>query len=155
MQYKKFVMSLGDDGTQEAELNRFLRRHNVVNVERQFIEESSMWVFLVCYEDDRQSKSSQRERFNPASELTEGQLERYKRYSDIRMQLANKNKVPVYIIFTNRELAELARLEERPTELMLRSMKGMGDVKMEKYGKDFLRLLNEENDYDRQNSEVY
>ena len=25
MQYKKFVLSIGDDGAQEAELNRFLR----------------------------------------------------------------------------------------------------------------------------------
>lgn len=49
MQYRKFVFSLADDGTQEAELNRFLRGHRVLKVEQHFIPENELWAFLVCY----------------------------------------------------------------------------------------------------------
>ena len=38
MQYKKFVLTLSDDGAQEAELNRFLRGHRVLKVEQHFME---------------------------------------------------------------------------------------------------------------------
>ena len=37
MQYKKFILSLTDDGVQEAELNRFLRGHRVLKVEQHFM----------------------------------------------------------------------------------------------------------------------
>ena len=38
MQYKKFVLSIGDDGAQEAELKRVLRGHRVLKMEQHFME---------------------------------------------------------------------------------------------------------------------
>jgi hypothetical protein len=43
MQYKKFILSLTDEGAQEAELNRFLRGHRVLKVEQHFLEEDGIW----------------------------------------------------------------------------------------------------------------
>lgn len=150
MQYKKFVLPLSDDGTQEAELNRFLRGHRVVKVIQHFVENDALWAFLVCYLDGEQSETapparrSNTERFDPMRELTEEQFARYKHYSDIRMRLAHRDGVKAFVVFTNRELGEIARIEEGLTEALLRKIDGIGDARIERYGRDFLRLLNED-----------
>ena len=51
MQYRKFILSLTDDGVQEAELNRFLRGHRILKVEQHFLPDDGLWAFLVSYLD--------------------------------------------------------------------------------------------------------
>lgn len=110
MQYRNFVLSLTDDGAQEAELNRFLRGHRVLKVDQHFMEADALWAFLVCYMDGEQRDTAQavhrsnNERFDPAKELTPDQLERYQHYAAIRLQLARRDNVKAFVVFTNREL---------------------------------------------------
>lgn len=150
MQYKKFVLPLNDDGAQEAELNRFLRGHRVLKVETHYSEADALWAFLVCYLDGEQrdtapqARRSNTERFDPSKELNEEQMARYSRYADARLRLARRDGVKAFVVFTNRELAELARQEETLTVAMLRQMDGMGEARIEKYGRDFLRIVNDE-----------
>ena len=58
MQYKKFILSLTDDGAQEADLNRFLRGHRVLKVEQHFLENDGIWAFLICYMDGEQKDTA-------------------------------------------------------------------------------------------------
>ena len=58
MQYKKFVLSIGDDGAQEAELNRFLHGHRVLKVEQHFMEADGLWAILVSYMDGEQRETT-------------------------------------------------------------------------------------------------
>ena len=54
-----------------------------------------------------------------------------------RMSLAKKENVPPYIIFSDATLIEMAAY--MPLDLAdMRKMSGVGDLKLEKYGKDFL-----------------
>ena len=51
----------------------------------------------------------------------------------LRKQLADKEGVPAYAIFTDAELSEIAKLEEiEPNKLKL--IQGIGQKKVEKYG---------------------
>lgn len=60
MQFKKFLLSLTDDGMQEAELNRFLRGRRIVKVEREYVSEDKLWAFLVSYLDGEQERTRRR-----------------------------------------------------------------------------------------------
>lgn len=59
---------------------------------------------------------------------------------DLRNTLARKEKVPAYIIFPDTTLKEMARKLPR-TQEELRRINGVGKVKMEKYGQQFLELI--------------
>jgi ATP-dependent DNA helicase RecQ len=58
----------------------------------------------------------------------------------VRSELARENGVPAYIIFADRTLWELAaRMPRNPDELL--TIHGFGRVKLEKYGAQFLRVI--------------
>lgn len=145
MQYKKFVITLGDDGSEEAALNRFLRGHRVLKVEHYFMESESLWAFLVSYLDGEQKDSappaqrSNSERLDPSKELTQEQMARYNKYVEIRLQLARRDAVKAFVVFTNRELAEIAKVDKLNMDV-LKNLSGVGEARIAQYGEDFLSM---------------
>ena len=59
---------------------------------------------------------------------------------EIRTFIAKINSIPPYIVFTDRTLMELASFKPKTKEAML-NIHGIGEVKFERYGKDFLEYL--------------
>lgn len=57
-----------------------------------------------------------------------------------RLQLARQEEVPLYVIFSNATLADMARRQPRTMEEFL-SVSGVGEVKARKYGAAFLETL--------------
>lgn len=57
-----------------------------------------------------------------------------------RSRLAQKNKVPAYIIFNNLTLDAMAQKKPRTMGDFMR-LPGVGDAKAHKYGKDFLKCI--------------
>lgn len=64
----------------------------------------------------------------------------YEKLKDLRNKLANEQKVPGYVILSNKTLEFLTRLRPQTIE-ELTLVKGIGSQKSEKYGKAFLRVL--------------
>jgi ATP-dependent DNA helicase RecQ len=63
------------------------------------------------------------------------------RLRSLRTQIAREEQVPPYVVFADRTLAEMAH--RRPTtEHALGSIKGIGPVKLGRYGARFLEVLN-------------
>lgn len=58
----------------------------------------------------------------------------------LRKALAEKEGVPAYALFTNEQLAEMVQRRAR-TLTELREIDGVGEARVEKYGKDFLGIL--------------
>jgi ATP-dependent DNA helicase RecQ len=57
-----------------------------------------------------------------------------------RAEIARDERVPAYIVFWDRTLAEIAK--RRPRSLAaLRDVPGVGEAKLERYGKDFLAVI--------------
>lgn len=73
-----------------------------------------------------------------ASGITEDLFEQLR---SVRMSLARKEKVPPYIICADTTLNDMVRRMPR-TKAGLKTIKGMGDVKVEKYGDAFLQVIN-------------
>jgi superfamily II DNA helicase RecQ len=62
------------------------------------------------------------------------------RLRELRKELAKKEEVPAYAIFTNEQLAEIAK--SRPSSPSgLTKIEGIGESRAKKYGTEFLKAL--------------
>ena len=138
------ALSAGASGTEE--LNRFLRGHRVLAVERRLVEDgvNSCWTFCVEYLESGTGTTPFRAeaRVDYKEVLSPEQFARFSRLRELRKALADQEAVPPYAIFTNEQLAALVRLE-RATKPAMATVPGVGEAKVAKYGDRFLAALTE------------
>ena len=58
----------------------------------------------------------------------------------LRKQIADEQGIPPYVVFSDRSLHEMASLLPRNAEALL-SVSGVGEVKLDRYGRQFLSLI--------------
>jgi superfamily II DNA helicase RecQ len=149
MPLKFFHIPSRDPALMEAELNAFLARHRVVTVERRFVEcgLESFWGLCVDYlvgepggGVNHGAPGRAERKIDYKELLTPEQFEIFAKLRDLRKQLAEKEAVPVYAIFTNEQMA--AMVQKNPnSRAELREIDGIGEAKVEKYAEPFLALL--------------
>jgi len=147
MSYELFSISIPDGHSELGKLNDFLCTHRVVAVQKQVVERDGIpfFVFLVEYSPSKNASSSfvaqQQSKGAPVDYktlLTAEQFERFLRLKDERAKIANELGVKLFVVFTNENLAEMARAY--PKSLAeLKNVPGIGEGRVEKYG---LRMLN-------------
>lgn len=76
--------------------------------------------------------------------LDEAQFARFRKLREARKRIAEEDGVPVYAVFSNDQLAEMARCAELPTIASLKKIPGIGEKKVARYGERFVALLAEE-----------
>lgn len=69
----------------------------------------------------------------------------FERLRELRSTIATREKVPPYIVFADRALIEMCILMPKNKQEML-EVPGVGEFKYEKYGEQFMKVLNESND---------
>jgi len=88
---------------------------------------------------------SERKRSRAATlgvELAPGDEALFHRLKTLRKELADRQRVPAYIVFSDKVLLEMAT--RRPaSEIELLAVSGVGPAKLRKYGTDFLAVLRE------------
>ena len=66
----------------------------------------------------------------------------FHKLSDLRRKLAKSEKIPPFLVFHDKTLWGI--VENMPSDLTaLRKISGVGNAKLEKYGNQFLRVLQE------------
>jgi ATP-dependent DNA helicase RecQ len=70
-------------------------------------------------------------------------VEVYDKLRDLRKQIASEKGIPPYIVFSDKTLKDLSNKQPQNKEAML-EVHGIGEVKFERYGEEFLTLLNNE-----------
>ena len=118
MQLKSFIIPVLSPERNEGDVNSFLRSHRVLRIERHLVNDDTgaYWAVLVEYAEDGHAESARpshrrdnnKEDFNLSSE----EQERYEHYRKVRNEVSMKKGVPPYVIFTNQELAILARIPD-------------------------------------------
>lgn len=150
MPLKFFHISSRDSAPMEAELNSFLSRHRVVTVERRFVEAGadSFWALCVDFLHGEPSVGATHgapgrgeRKVDYKDVLTPEQFEVFSKLRELRKQIADKEAVPVYAIFTNEQLAIMVQ-KQADSRAKLREIEGIGEAKVEKYAEPFLALLN-------------
>lgn len=135
-----------DDARGLEDLNRFLRGHRVLTLDRQFREGS--WSFCVTYQTGLLPMEPGRttEKIDYRAVLDPVTFARFARLRDERKVLAEKEALPAYAVFTNEQIAEIAR-RRCTTAAELGKIDGIGTARIEKYGAAVIAALT---DHDQQ-----
>lgn len=141
MQIQIFRVAAGDPVGVE-ELNRFLRGHRVLSVDRHF--EAGLWHFCVCHQPSGLSTSGPAgaagSKVDYRATLDAPTFALFSRLRATRKQVAEKEGLPPYAIFTNEQLAEVAR--RRPASLAaLGEVPGLGEARLSKFGALLLEVI--------------
>jgi len=81
-------------------------------------------------------------RASKKGELTPVEDSIFDRFKALRLDIASKNEIPAYIVFSDKTLLEFAqKLPQTKADIL--DVNGVGEVKYERYGEDFLALCKE------------
>ncbi|HMQ59208.1 MAG TPA: HRDC domain-containing protein [Flavilitoribacter sp.] len=136
MQIKIFSIPILGGELMNDEMNAFLRSKKVLQVENQLVSDShgAFWCFCIRYIEDNAPVAKPRPDYKQI--LDEESFQRFARMKEIRKQLAKEEGLPPYAVFSDEELAGLAKIEVLTPGLM-KTIKGVGDKKVEKYAHYF------------------
>lgn len=145
MQLKVFAVPA--QGGEEAveEVNRFLRSHRVLSIEKRMVEQGGYWSFCVEYLErvgegggtmaDRTKRGLDYKEILSAEDFAV-----FAKLRDLRKAMAEKEGVPPYAVFTNEQLAALVTGKVDSREGMAK-IDGIGSARIEKYAAAFLEAL--------------
>ena len=145
MQIKVFNVPIGASESFVEELNHFLRANNIVEVRKDLamVDGNSCWTFCITYQPKGQTgepfsrSGNSRDKVDYKEVLKPDVFERFAAMRKIRKQLAERDAVPAFAVFTDAELAELAKPEVLTLQT-LQTVQGIGKKKLEKYGRAFI-----------------
>ena len=146
MQLRLFVLPVNNLEAAEAEMNAFLRSHRVLSVKKELVAEgeNSFWTFCVEYLESTSGgglpPGGKLPKVDYKEVLKPEEFEVFSRLRDWRKGVAEQERVPVYVVFTNEQLAEMVR-KRVSTRVGLKEIEGVGEARVEKYGAAVLERL--------------
>lgn len=145
MQIRLFTIPIADNGELLAEMNRFLASNRVLEVEQKFYknENGACWNFCVRYLSGNSVgflPQSNKQKVDYKELLNENEFAIFSKLRECRKIIASADAVPAYAVFTDEELACIARLPVLETAKLI-AVKGIGDKKVEKYGNQLIELF--------------
>ncbi len=148
MQIQIFSIPILGGENELNELNHFLRAHRVADMQKQLVQKGDMnyWTFCVTYLDVIVNKPQELEprkgKVDYREILDEPVFARFCEMRKIRKQIAENEAIPPFAVFTDAELAEIAK-QDTPSLQSIKNISGIGAKKIEKYGAYFCGLKNE------------
>lgn len=148
MQLKVFDISSVGPETEIEELNRFMRGHKILDIDKQFYTTSDNvghWSVILTYLPTQSagytSYQEKREKVDYKTVLSESDFEKFTKLRALRKQLASDDAVPAYAVFTDAELAQIAQLSSIEEKTVMK-VNGIGEKRIEKYGRLLCELFN-------------
>jgi superfamily II DNA helicase RecQ len=155
-QFTSFFISPFGEKSVSDELNVFLKTYRIVNVEKRLIdgERGTGWVFLVEYGTDGKSQfnTQSQQRIDYREVLNESEYAVFDKLRNIRKELAEKQGIPVYAVFTNDQLAGMVKKQPK-TARELQSIAGIGEARVKQYGDAFINFFIKEGSDSNEKSE--
>jgi superfamily II DNA helicase RecQ len=151
MQIKIYTIPLfGGDWIVE-EMNDFLRNQKILQVESKQVSDGmhSSWSFCIRYLSNYVTPSPivpyrhQGQKIDYQATLDPASAARFDEYRQIRRNLSKNEGIPAYAIFTDEQLSHVARIEDL-TLAKMKTVKGIGEKTIEKFGSHFLKKTPDE-----------
>ena len=131
-------------GEAQDGLNRFLSSHRVVAVDQHFDMAHSAWAVAVDYVDgsapDQSGLSSGKPRVDYREVLDPETFTVFAALRTKRKELADREGVPAYVIVTNEQMAQIARLRAASLD-DLKQVAGLGENRVRRYGRALLEAI--------------
>lgn len=142
MNYKIFNISIPNSQESEEELNKFLNSVSIISVHKELVncERGTFWSFVVEYYKKEVRNTNQKKSIDYREVLSELDFAYYCKLREWRKEKAGKKGVPVFTIFTNKQLASIASCKEI-SKTALGKINGFGEKRMEDYGEEILEIL--------------
>ncbi len=136
------------DEQAEKEMNIFLRSVRVLTVHHELVSQgdNSFWSFCVEYMTEGAPSGTlktghdKKNRVDYKAVLSPDDFAVFIKLREWRKDIAAKEAVPVYTIFTNEQLAQIAR-NRMDSLLLLKSVEGVGEARIKKYGQAVIELI--------------
>ena len=90
----------------------------------------------------KKKESKENNKSKASGILQEGDEPLFQKLRQLRMEIARKEKVPPYIVFSDKTLVHMCMIKPQNKEEML-SVSGVGEHKYAKYGQQFLEAVNQ------------
>jgi len=145
------IPALDSRAAQDA-LNGFLAQHRVLSVEKQWLEAGVNSHWALCIGVDTgvgplpdalkvgQGKAGRPGRVDYREVLSPEDFAVFAALRSLRKELSERDGVPPYTLFTNEQLASMAR--DRPaSEQALRAIDGVGEARSRRYAPPFLAAI--------------
>lgn len=149
MQYEIFTIPIVGGGEESERMNRFLRGHKIVQVDRELVVlgDCAYWSFCVNYLVTSavlvSAAGEKREKVDYKNVLSEEHFKVFSQLRAYRKRIADRDAVPAYAVFTDAELAVLAQSEGLTEQRMLQ-IDGIGKRRVEKYGGLLIEMSRQE-----------
>ena len=143
MQVRFFTVPVFGDTTAEGELNAFLASHRILHVDRHLVQDGAASAWAVCVATvapESRLASIKKGRLDYREVLPADQFAVFARLRALRKELADRDGVPAYAIFTNEQLATMVTRGVK-TRRELQEIDGVGPSRVEKYSVRFLEVL--------------
>lgn len=148
MQLRFFRIPAHDTGSFAEELNGFLRSHRIVNVGREFCNNSDGAYWAVCVEylasvpggAGPSGSGGGKEKIDYREKLSPEDFTVFCALRDVRKELAERDGVPVYAVFTNEQIAAMVTTKA-DSLAALQKIDGVGASRLEKYGERIVAAL--------------
>jgi len=140
MQIKIFTIPIMGGEALTEEMNSFLRSKRVLQVEQQLAGQGqgTAWCFCIRYVEDNSPFRGAKEKVDYREVLDPESFERFSTFRKIRKEIADDEGVPAFAVFADSELAEMAKIPDLSATSM-KAVRGIGEKKIEKYGRFFTR----------------
>lgn len=142
MEIKLFTIPVFDTGERAEEMNKFLRGHKILEVIPQFWqnENGASWHFCVKYLPTPTANTKQYKKKKDYKEiLSQEVFDVFTKLRKVRKTIAESEYVPAFAIFTDEQMAELAKMPEINTSNM-KKIPGMGEKTVERYGSKVVEM---------------
>lgn len=138
-----FTIPIIDVNNHNEEVNKFLSTNKIMEIEKQLVQTTTgtYWCIYISYVLEQNKAYFSTRKIDYKEILSDEKFKIFSKLRELRKKIAVKDNVSAYIIFTDAELAEIVKLKE-PTLNNLKTIKGIGDKKIEKYGEIFITELN-------------
>ncbi len=147
MQIQIFTVPVFEGEEELDAMNKFLRSHRIAEIQKSYISSDNLksyWSFCITYLDNVKVAETEvkKGKIDYRNVLDEKKFATFCDMRKIRKQIAEKEAIPPFAVFTDAELAEIVKLDTL-TLASMQSIEGIGIKKVEKYGSYFLGNANE------------
>ncbi len=147
MQLKVFAVPAQGGEELVEKMNKFLRSHRVLSIEKRLVEQGgAYWSFCVEYlerggEGGGPGTGDRAKRGVDFKEILSAEdFSVFAKLRDLRKEMAEKEGVPPYAVFTNEQLAAMVT-SKVDNQAALAKIDGIGSARLEKYATSFLEAL--------------
>ena len=144
MNYRIFNIPIPNSENELERMNKFLGSIRIISIQKELVATggSSYWSFVIEYYYENNNLAGRKNKIDYREVLSEEDFAVYSTLRELRKQIAEREGVPVYAVFTNEQLSEMVK-KRVISKNMLSQIPGIGGKKVGSYADWFLPSYDE------------